>query len=717
MKRLKGYYQYNQEDCGAACLATILNYYGRKASISILKNKMLYDRNGASVLSIIETAKKYGMESEAYEGTLDELKKEIGEGNFQLPLILHIEKKEIGGHYVVLKKIKNGKIKIFDPKDGHISLSENNFLECWTGILICFQETNKDEYRSETPSFSNNYKYIFLLMENKNILGVAILLSMAMSIISILGAWAYKIIIDDFIIGDLNNNNFVELPVQYGLFFLILLCFYCFQSLISGIRDVVICNLTKKLSNRLAKSFFSHILNISEKDIFYFETGDITARYQSIVQVQRSMLNIIFTVSTELVGIIIGTIVLLKLSSQLFWFVIAMLVIYILIFILGLPFLKRNRKKYYSSYSESMTELNQIISGRSVIVMQNKVSWFFNKALKKVEDSNKSLFNLGCTEALITAGVILIESLGGLAILWKGTSMVIAGELSLGSLIVFQSMLNFFIVPVQKLVLVQDELQNLNILLQRLNDLFVIKLENIEMQPVSNKNINYDIKLIHVDFSYQYSKNIFHNLCLNIPMGSKIGLIGKSGSGKTTLLKIIASLYKPQSGKVCIDDIDYEKILLSTVRSKIAYVPQEPFVFQGSIIDNLLMGEYLTKEKTAIVKEISIIFGLHNFDVGHNNDLDFLVQENGNNLSGGQKQKIGLARALIKKPQIILLDEALSNIDKESREEIFEYLYSNDNLTIVSISHDDSVYKYSDFLWELNDDTINVINNNNKGGK
>lgn len=194
-------------------------------------------------------------------------------------------------------------------------------------------------------------------------------------------------------------------------------------------------------------------------------------------------------------------------------------------------------------------------------------------------------------------------------------------------------------------------------------------------------------------------------------MGSKIGLIGKSGSGKTTLLKIIASLYKPQSGKVCIDNIDYEKIPLSTVRNKIAYVPQEPFVFQGSIMDNLLMGEYLSKEKRTIVKEISSILGLYNFEVGHNNDLDFFIQENGNNLSGGQKQKIGLARALIKKPKILLLDEALSNIDKESREEMFEYLYSNADLTIVSISHDDSVYKYSDFLWELNNDTINVINN------
>lgn len=711
MKRLKGYYQYNQEDCGAACLATILNFYGRKASISLLKNKMLYDKNGASVISIIETAKEYGIDSEAYEGTLDELKEEINQGNFRLPLILHIEKKGIGGHYVVLKKIKNGKIKIFDPKDGHLSLTEKNFLKCWTGILICFQDNKKYENKSEKTFLINNYKYIYILFENRSILFVAIILSITISIISVLVAWAYKIIIDTFIIGDLNNNIFVQLPVQYGLFFLILFCFYCCQSLVSGIRDILISQMTKKLSNRLAKSFFAHILNISEKDIFYFETGDIVARYQSIVQVQRSFLNILFTVSSELVGIIIGTIVLLKLSSKLFWFVVVMLVIYILIFILGLPFLKKNRKKYYSAYSESMTELNQIINGRSVIVMQNKATWFFNKALKKVEESNKSLFNLGCTEALITASVILTESLGGLAILWKGTSMVIGGNLSLGSLIVFQSMLNFFIVPVQKLVLVQDEFQNLNILLQRLNDLFVIKMENVEMHPISDTIINYSIKLVDIKFSYQYSKNILDNLCLDIPMGSKIGIIGKSGSGKTTLIKIIASIYKPQRGKVYIDNINYEKFSLSTIRNKIAYVPQESFVFQGSIMDNLLLGEYLSKEKRTTIMEISSILGLYNFDVGHNNDLNFFIQENGNNLSGGQKQKIGLARALIKKPKILLLDEALSNIDKETREEIFEYLYSNADMTIISISHDESVYKYSDFIWELNKDNINIIKN------
>lgn len=709
MKILKGYFQYNQEDCGAACLATILNYYGRKTSISILKNKMLYDKNGASVLSIIETAKEYGIDSESYEGTLDELKDEISQKNFRLPLILHFEKRGIGGHYVVLKEIKKGKIKIFDPKDGHISLSEEEFLEYWTGILICFQDD--DLYVSETITYKSNYKYLYLLIENKKILIVGIILSITISLVSIFGAWTNKIIIDDFIISDLNKNILFDISAQYGFFFFVLFCFYCFQSIIVGVKDVIINKLIEDLSNKLTKSFFIHILNISEKDIYYFETGDVTARYQSILQIQQLSLKILFTISAELVGIIIGTIVLLKLSPQLFLFVVIMLILYILVFILGLPFLKKNRKKYYASFSESMTELNQIISGRSVIKMQNRISWFFNKALKRVEESNKSLYNLGFAEAIITTFVIIIESLGGLAILWKGTTMVIAGTLSLGSLIVFQSMLNFFIVPVQKLVLVQDEFQNLNVLLQRLNDLFVIQRERVNIGLMSDEIKNCCIRLVDIRFAYQHSKFIFSDLCLNIPMGSKIGLIGKSGSGKTTLIKIIASLYKPQGGRIYIDDIEYGNIALNILREKIAYVPQEAFVFQGSIMDNLLMGEYLSEEKQLAVMEISNIFGLYNFNIGQGNNLDFIIQENGNNLSGGQKQKIGLARALIKKPRILLLDEALSNVDKEAKEDILKYIYLNDKLSIISISHDESVYKYSDFLWIFGEKCIDIVKN------
>ena len=192
MRFIRGYYQYNQEDCGAACLATILNYYGRKTSISILKNKMLYDKNGANVLSIIETARKYGIDSEAYEGNLEELKEELAQGNFDLPLILHLEKIGIGGHYVVLKRIKNKKIFIFDPKEGHTSLSESVFLEQWTGIIICFKDKMIGTNQYSEEILNCKYRYLHIIFKNKKVLFISICLSIIISLISIIGALAYK---------------------------------------------------------------------------------------------------------------------------------------------------------------------------------------------------------------------------------------------------------------------------------------------------------------------------------------------------------------------------------------------------------------------------------------------------------------------------------------------------------------------------------------------
>lgn len=714
MRFIRGYYQYNQEDCGAACLATILNYYGRKTSISILKNKMLYDKNGANVLSIIETARKYGIDSEAYEGNLEELKEELAQGNFDLPLILHLEKIGIGGHYVVLKRIKNKKIFIFDPKEGHISLSESVFLEQWTGIIICFKDKMIGTNQYSEEILNCKYRYLHIIFKNKKILFISICLSIIISLISIIGALAYKVIIDDFIISDLSSNIITDMKIQYGMFFILLLSFYCLQSVILGIRDILIGKITQNLSDELAKAFFTHFLNISEKDLYYLETGDIVSRFQSIVQIEETLIRIIFTISTELVGLIIGTSILLKMSKRLFSYVIIMLLVYIFVIILGLPFLKKNRKKYYSSYSESMTELNQIINGRSVIVMQNRVFWFFYKALKKVKESNNSLYNLSRTEAIMTGLVILTESVGSLLVLWQGTLMVINGTLSLGSLIVFQSMLSYFTGPVQKLVLIQNEYQNLSILIQRLNDIFVIEPEKNAIEVTHEKNENYNLKLINIEFAYQYLNNVFSNVCLDIPMGSKIGMIGKSGSGKTTLIKIIASLYKPQDGKIYLQDKEYKDLPLSYVREKIAYVPQEPFIFQGTIIDNLVMGEYMNQEKERLILEISDVFGLYEMVGNEKNGLNLFVQENGNNLSGGQKQKIGLARALVKEPKILLLDEAISNIDKNSRKEILDYIYSNKKLTIISISHDESLYEYSNYLWIFDNNTVECKKNLSK---
>lgn len=707
IKHLKGYYQYNQEDCGAACLATILSYYGKKTTISVLRNVMLYDKNGANVLSIIDTANSYGLGAEAYEGNFKELNQKINQENFKLPLILHVEREKIGGHYIVLKKISKNKIKVFDPKNGHLNLSKDEFLKQWTGVVICFEMNESKEGTQENFNIlKNSSRYLKILLSKKKILLTTIILSIIVSIISLIGSWIYKIIIDDYIL-----NNLDILAFQFTILFLSLLFFYFFQFGLFFGKNVLVSKISKSISNSLSKSFLQHLLCIPEKNLFYFETGDILSRFQNVVQIQQSSLKIIFTLTTELIGVIIGSVILFSLSSQLFLYVIIMLIVYTLIFLVSFPFLNKIRKKYYSLYSESITKLNQTINGRSTILMQNRNHWFLNRILNKVKGTNQQLFNLGVTESTMSSLIMLTESIGSLAILWKGSLLVMNNDLSLGSLIVFQSMLNFFISPVQQLVLIQNEIQNFSILIQRLNDLYVIKPEISFLPILKKEEIDaYNINLSNITFSYYYSRNIFENINFEIVEGSKVGVIGESGSGKTTLIKIIATLYPPSQGDIYLGNKEYKSFSLEKLREIIAYVPQDPFIIEGTLIDNLIMGSFLDKEKQLMLNKVVRIFDLHNLNLKEYNDLGMFIYENGSNLSGGQKQKIGLARAIIKNPQILLLDESTSNIDNQSKQRILSYLYSIKDLSIISVSHDESIYSYSKQFLMIKKDKISLMN-------
>ncbi|MHC5268837.1 peptidase domain-containing ABC transporter [Enterococcus sp. LJL98] len=709
-KFIRGVYQYNQEDCGAAVLSTILNYYGRKTTISILRNKMQYDKNGANVLSIIETAHSYGLEAEAYQGGLDELRSEVKQNNFQLPLVLHVERDNTGGHYIILKKIRNKKFKIFDPKDGHSILTEQELLKQWTGIIICFENTDKEIIWESSINLIKN-RYLKILFSDKKNLMLAIFLSILVSLISLVGSWMYKIVIDDFILKNLNVSNTNYLPFQFSLLFISLILFYFFQSGIFLYKNVLISKISQLMSNKLSKSFLKHLINIPEKSLFYFETGEVLSRFQSVVQIQQSSINVILTIVTESIGIFLGAIILFSLSPLLFLYVVIIVIIYALTFLISLPFLNKLRKKFYSFYSESITELNQTMSGHSTMLMQNKNSWFLNKILKKVKSTNSQLYNLSLTESTVSTLVMLTESIGGVAILWRGSILVLNGSISLGSLIVFQSMLSFFINPVKQLVLIQNEIQNLGILIHRLNDIFAIQIEKFSLPIHKVESVeNYTIKLNNIAFSYYYSKNIFENVNFEISESSKVGIIGESGSGKTSLIKLLATLYSPTKGEIYLGNKPYNQYSLNKLRETIAYVPQQPFIIEGTVLDNLLMGSHLDNKKRTLLNTIIRIFDFtHLTPNSDNNNLDMYIYENGSNLSGGQKQKIGLARAMLINPKILLLDEATSNIDSNSKNKILSYLYSLDKMTIISVSHDKSIYKYSKQFLSFKQNKIVIV--------
>ncbi|MPQ22137.1 ATP-binding cassette domain-containing protein [Carnobacterium divergens] len=387
-----------------------------------------------------------------------------------------------------------------------------------------------------------------------------------------------------------------------------------------------------------------------------------------------------------------------------------MVLVYAIIFMIFLPFLKKNRKKYYSYYSESITALSQVLVGNSTILMQKSSLWFFDKISSKVKKANRKLYVIGWLEGAVSSLVTLTESMGSLAILWKGSQLALQGKISLGSLVVFQSMMTSFILPIQQLILIQNEIQTLRILTQRLDDLYEVKAERIAL-PIVNEEIvkNYNIKLNNISFSYHFGRNILENINCDISEGSKVGIVGNSGSGKTTLIKMIASLYSPTQGEIYFDNKSYEKYSLDELRQNIAYVDQTPFIFEGTILDNLIMGISLGDDNSKHIEKVAEICELYHLDSTDKNDLNMFLYENGNNLSGGQKQKIGLARALIKSPKLLLLDEATSNIDETSKLKILSYIYSLTKMTVISISHDKSIYNYSDYFLSVKPDGVRKI--------
>jgi ATP-binding cassette, subfamily C, bacteriocin exporter len=711
LNRMKGFYQYNEEDCGAACLATVLHFYNNKTTISVLRNEMNYDKKGANVLSIIEVAKKYGLEAEAYEGNYEELKEQIRLREFQYPMIVHIEREDRSGHFLVIKKIHKDKVKVFDPRDGNITLTADQFIEMWTGVVICFVQNKITNITSkEEKPFQSYQRYLKILYREKKIFFSVIFLSILISLIAFLGAWVYKIVIDNYILNEPINDGFVPKDFNFIALITSLLIFYLFQTALSLIKNIFNAKAVKSLSNKLSESFLQHLVKVPPKSLSRFETGEILSRFQSISEIQQSYLIVILTLTTEIIGALVGGIILFSLSHQLFFYVLIMIAIYSIIFTVFLPLLKKNRKKYYTHYSESITALNQTLSGSSTILMQKSSIWFLDKIIGKINKTNSKQYNIGVLEGTASSLVTLTESVGSLAILARGSQLVIQGTLSLGSLVAFQSMMMSFISPIQQLVLVQNEIQNLRVLTQRLDDLYEVKTERVEL-PIVKKEIlqSHDLRFENVSFSYYYNQNIFENINLEVKEGSKVGVAGNSGRGKTTMLKIMASLYSPTNGTVYLGEKPYSRYSLDTLREDIAYVDQMSFVFEGTILDNLLMGTPLREVDVNYINKVAEICGLYHLDPSNLNDLEMLLAENGDNLSGGQKQKIGVARALINKPKLLLLDEATSNIDEESKHKILSYIFSLEGTTVISISHDKNTLQYCDQCLLMENNQIKMI--------
>lgn len=697
-KDFVGVLQHDEQDCGAACLASLLNYYGCSVTLSEVRERLKVDKSGTNLLALSIVASDYGLGSESLTGSFDELIDEVKQNTISLPFIAHTINSKNVGHFIVVYKISDTAIFYFDPGEGKRRVSFEEFKKDWTQVILCVVSTEKLKKRK----IKNQYSKIFaILFSEKNNFIKAVIYSVFVSILSFLGAFFYKNVIDN-ILGNMTNGGGASIwsviTNNMNLLFILLVILYLIQSCFSFLNAYVLSRIAKKINRKLSTLFFSHIINLPIEFLDRNDSGAIISRYHNIIELQDMSINLILSFLINILMLVLGGIILCVINPLLFLVVTLMIFIYSLVVFSWIEPVKNSNRDIQKSYSETITLVNESLNGIDTIKLQNGEKQFIEKFTLSTNNLSNGVFRTLNYQGLVSSSVMFIEAVGNLIVIWLGSKLVMSGQLSLSSLIVFESLTMYFTTPMKSLISLFGSVQTSFIILSRVSDILSIGVEKISYDNPIEIELDGSIRIDNISFKYNLLNKTLSEISTVIRANKIYGLVGKNGSGKSTLMKIIATLLLPSEGGVYFNDIRLTESNLLSVRKQISYVSQNPYVFEGTLRENLMFGNDVDDEELDEMCKLLDLYSL----VPKGNGLGMFILESGSNLSGGQRQKIGLARALLKNPKILLLDEATSSLDEYTENLVFSYLQSlKQKMTVISIFHDSEKLKYVDEIIEL----------------
>lgn len=683
--------QHDIQDCGAACLSMICAHYGLNLPLGRFRELVGVDNDGANVLGIVKGSQKLGLIADALKGTRDELLNDVFRQEIKVPFIAHVIVNHSFEHYVVVYKLTKNFIYIADPAKGRQKYSHHDFFDIWSGHIITFALGST--FKKENSSTGILKHFTTVLQTQKQLLLPIILISVGITAISVLGSFLLQIIVDGLNahlpFTQLNNTLSA---VCIGIIFLFLI-----QAGFFILRSFLLCKLSMNIDASLMLNFYSHIMKLPIKDIGTRKTGDIISRFSDASNIRNALSEATLSLILDTIMIIVTSIILYFINNLLFYFALVFITIFAIVSVL---FIKPNRKsneRIMINNAEVISYLKESIDGIETIKAFSSESNAINKTAGKLNKLLRSSFHDSMISSTQISLTNLIASIGLVILLWQGASLVTDQTISVGALLTFYSLFMYFLDSVKNMVNLLPEIQSAAVATDRLNDLL-----NLATEAESKKEIdcNNDIKIQKLDFRYGYRELVLKDIDIDIKKGTTVALVGESGSGKTTLAKLLMGFYSSERGSITIGDTDITKADPKYLRNQIAYVPQNTFLFSDTIMNNLLLGnpDATFEEVEQACKLSKAAEFIKQLPLGY----DTLIGENGTGLSGGQKQRLAIARALLKKPKILILDEATSNLDTVTECSIKETIHGlKGQITCIIIAHRLSTIKNCDIIYVM----------------
>lgn len=685
MKKFPHYQQADSKDCGPTCLKIVAKHYGRLIDIQKLREISETTREGSNLLFLSDAAEKIGFRTLGVRLNLKRLK------DATLPCILHWNKE----HYVVLYKIKNGKFYVSDPAHGLITYTEKEFLKFWIGNnvdentqegIVLLLETTPNFYRSEKDddidgkkSFGFALLFQYIVRYKAFIVQLAIGL-FATSLLALIFPFLTQAVVD---IGIRNQNlHFIYLVLIAQLFL------FFGQTALEFIRGWLLLHLSTRINISLISDFFIKLMNLP---ISFFDvrmTGDIMQRINDHQRIERilttSSLNVLFS----FVNILVLGFVLAYYNLQIFAVFFIGSFFYFLWIIL---FLKRRKVldyKRFSEVSQEQSKVIELINGMQEIKLHNaekQKRWGWEYVQARLFKVSIKTLALEQTQGI---GSRFINQLKNIIIIFLSAKLVIDGEITLGMMFAITSIVGSLNGPISQIIEFIREVQDAKISLERLSEIHDKEDETQqEGEHTDQVPLDGDIVVKNVSFRYTGSDvDVLDNLNMCIPANKVTAIVGTSGSGKTTLMKLLLKFYEPKKGEIKVGETPLENIAQKAWRSHVGSVMQEGYIFNDTIAQNIAIGvDKVDKKRLQYATNVANIQDfIEDYPLRYNTKIGM----EGVGMSTGQKQRLMIARAVYKNPDMLFFDEATSALDANNEKEIMEKLdVFFKNKTAVVIAH------------------------------
>lgn len=679
--------QRDEMDCGPTCLAMAMAYYGSRIQLNRIREQTEMSRSGSSLFGLTETAESLGLAAQGFTTTLEAL------GDMKLPAIAHWR----GEHFIVVYDVTKSHVIVGDPAYGLEKMSRADFQAGWSGAILTLTPTER--LASHERVRSPIARFIAYMLPNKkslfSLLGASLLVQLAALALPIVT----QIVIDRVLVDKQENLLQLLLAGMLGLS----VCYIAVNSL----RHFIAARIALRIDIAMLGDFYKHLLSLPLSFFLARTIGDLTSRVGENQKIRRMLTTGAVQLLLDVLTVVIYGALMLVYHARLSLIAFAVIPCYVALVLLFSPLMRKNSRRQFEAEAESQTtmvEAIKLISTVKALAAEPVIRWkLMDKLQLALKQRIKAIRLLVASETAADG----IQTIGNALVLYSGAVFVMKGQLTVGQFVAFLSVYLTVTQSISRMLDMLNELMEVRVSMERIDDVFQAHPEETDAQDKRRlAALKGHIQFDNVSFRYEKDgPSILRQISIRIEPGQTVALVGRSGSGKSTFANLLTKLFAPTGGTIRLDGHDIRQIHAASLRRKIGIVQQENRVFRATIQDNIAV-----RFPSATLEEVEAaakLAGAYDFVNALPLGFKTLIGEGGLSLSGGQLQRIAIARALLGEPGILIFDEATSALDSESERIIQQNMDAMmKGRTALIIAHRLSTVQKADLILVLDQGAI-----------